>query len=196
MTLWDSCCVTMWRSSSSSYLEPLLSVQHAIVSTALFWRHHGPDLLFCGQPEVRLQHPPVRIHPWTEGTHIYWLKKKLTPFYMREISPGLTAWPDRRAMPDWCWRRSPVYLYVWNLHRVSAVSWCCSLSERGRLSLCPPCGFCEADLCFSRTDGKWTPAKGGVWLLSISHDRSASRDTWNRIVPEGSLWCECLLVWN
>lgn len=54
-------------SSGRCYLKPLLCVKHAIISTALFRRHHGPDLLFGRQPEVGLQHPPVRIHPWQEG---------------------------------------------------------------------------------------------------------------------------------
>lgn len=56
------------RRKKQCYLESLLCYQHAVVSAALLWRDHGPDLLLCRQSEVRLQHPPVRVHPWQEDT--------------------------------------------------------------------------------------------------------------------------------
>ena len=43
-------------------LEALLGGDHAVPGAALFGRHQRPDFLLIGQAEVRLQHPPVRVH--------------------------------------------------------------------------------------------------------------------------------------
>ena len=53
------------RQTDRQYLKPLFSCHHRIVSTALFRGDHGSHLLLSLKSEVRLQHPPVRIHTYT-----------------------------------------------------------------------------------------------------------------------------------